>query len=365
MAASAPSSMAIPLSRPLIGDDEKRAVCAVLESGMLAEGERVAELEQAFAELTGVQHAVATSSGTAALHLALLAHGIGPGDEVITSPFTFIATANAILLAGARPVFVDIEPTTFNIDAALVPAAVTPRTRAILPVHLYGQPCDMDSLLEVARQHGLVMIEDAAQAAGASYHGKPTGSFGTGCFSLYATKNVTSAEGGMITTNNDEVDQRARMLRNHGMQRRYHHEMLGFNFRMSDVHAAIGVAQMGRLAEFNRRRQGNARFLTERLNSVVTPVAAGDREHVWHQYTLRIDSARDRDAAARQLNGAGIGTGVFYPMPMHRHEYMVRAAGQFSLPVAEQMAQEVLSIPVHPGLTDEQLETIAREVNRL
>lgn len=355
----------IPIAQPAIGPAEKEAVMAVLDSGMLAQGERTAELEGQFGQLCGTRHAIATSSGTTALHLALLANKIGPGDEVITTPFTFVATANSILFTGARPVFVDIDAESFNINPELVARAVTPRTKAILPVHLYGQPCEMDALQAIAAEHNLVIIEDAAQAVGACYKNRPAGSFGSGVFSLYATKNIMAGEGGMITTDDDEVAERARLLRNHGMRKRYHYEMLGYNFRTSDLHAALGLAQMARLEEFTRRRRENAAYLNERLTSVITPRVKRDREHVWHQYTVRLDGGRDRDAAVKRLYGAGVGTGVFYPIPLHRHAYMRKFAGDVSLPVAEQMAREVFSLPVHPQVSAADLERIVSEVNRL
>ena len=232
----------IPIARPLIGAEEEQAVIAVLRSGMLAQGPEVARLEAAFAALCGVRHAVAVSSGTAALHLALLAHTIGPGDEVITSPFSFIATANSVLMTGARPVFVDVDEHTFNIDARQIAAAITPRTRAIMPVHLYGQPADMEEIAALARAHNLVLIEDAAQAVGARYRGRPAGSFGTACFSLYATKNVMAGEGGVVTTDDDEVADQLRLLRSHGSRVRYYHEQLGYNYRLTDLQAAIALA---------------------------------------------------------------------------------------------------------------------------
>jgi dTDP-4-amino-4,6-dideoxygalactose transaminase len=226
---------------------------------MLAQGPKVAELEAGFVRVTGAKHAIATSSGTTGLHLALLAHGIGPGDEVITSSFTFIASVNTILFTGARPVFVDIDEPTFNLDPARLEAAITPRTKAVMPVHLYGQACDMDEICAIARKHGLAVIEDAAQAVGATYGGRGVGSFGTGVFSLYATKNVMSGEGGIITTDDDRVADQCRLLRSHGMRERYQYEMLGYNFRLNDVLAAIGVAQLDRMAEATRRRRANAR----------------------------------------------------------------------------------------------------------
>jgi dTDP-4-amino-4,6-dideoxygalactose transaminase len=355
----------IPISKPTIGEAEKQAVMEVLDSGMLAQGPRTAKFEERFAQVCGVRHAVATSSGTTALHIALLANGIGEGDEVITTPFTFIASANSILFTGAKPVFVDIDPDTFNIDPEQVAKAVTPHTRAIMPVHLYGYVCDMDALQAVSDRHGLKIIEDACQAVGATYRGKAAGSFGTGCFSLYATKNVMSGEGGMITTNDDAVAERCRMLRNHGMKRRYYHDMLGFNFRMTDLCAAIGLAQMDRLEDFTAKRRANATYLNSKIESVITPTVKDGYDHVWHQYTIRVDSGRDRDAAVKQLNDAGIGTGIFYPVPAHQQEYMREIVGDVQLPVAEKLAREVISLPVHPQLSQADLDTIATQVNRL
>jgi len=354
----------IPISKPFIGKEEKAAVAAVLESGMLAQGPRVAELEQRFAELCQTKHAVATSSGTTALNVALLAHGIGPGDEVITTPFTFIASINSILYVGARAVLVDIEEETFNIDPALIEAAVTPRTKAIMPVHLYGYPCDMDAILDIAGRYGLDIIEDAAQAVGAKYKSQPIGSFGTACFSLYATKNIMSGEGGMITTNDDTVAEQARMIRSHGMKRRYYHDMMGYNFRMSDLHAAIGVVQMDRLEEFSARRCANAAYLSANLNGVTVPTVREGYDHVWHQYTIRVSG--DRDAAVQRLKEAGIGTGVFYPVPAHKQIHLQELGyGEVSLPVAEKLSDEVISLPVHPLLSQADLEKIVYEVNQL
>ena len=355
----------IPISKPQISEAEKQAVLEVLDSGMLAQGKRVAQLEQQFAELCGTRYAIATSSGTTALYLALLVHDIGSGDEVITTPFTFIATANSVLFVGAKPVFVDIEEETFNIDPALIEAAITPRTRAIIPVHLYGYVCDMDAIMDIAQRHDLLVIEDAAQAVGATYRGKPAGSFGTGCFSLYATKNVTSGEGGMITTDDEWLAEQCRLLRNHGMRKRYHYEFLGYNLRMTDLHAAIGVAQMARWEAFTAKRRANAAYLSERITGVITPRVREGYEHVWHQYTVRVDGGIDRDAAMQQLREAGVGTGIFYPIPAHQHRYMRDIVGEVSLPVAEQLAREVISLPIHPGLTQADLDTIVRAVNEL
>lgn len=354
----------IPISKPFIGKEEKAAVLAVLESGYLVQGPRAAELEKRFAELCQTKHAIATSSGTTALHVALLAHEIGPGDEVITTPFTFIASVNAILYAGAKPVLVDVQEDTFNIDPELIEQAITPRTKAIVPVHLFGYPCDMDAIMDIAGRHGLIVIEDAAQAIGAKYKGRPVGGFGTACFSLYATKNVMAGEGGMITTNDDAAAERARMIRSHGMKRRYHHDMMGYNFRISDLHAAIALAQMDRLETFTARRRENAAYLSAHLQGVRVPVVEPGVDHVWHQYTVRYEG--DRDAAVKQLNEAGVGTGIFYPIPAHKQEHLQPLGyGELSLPVVERLSQQVISLPVHPQLSQEDLDTIVREVNRL
>ena len=236
-----------------------------------------------------------------------------------------------------------------------------------MPVHLYGLPCDMDALMDIAQRHGLVIIEDAAQAVGAEYKGRRAGSFGTGCFSLYATKNVMSGEGGMITTGDDAIAQRCRMLRSHGMARRYYHEMLGYNFRMTDLHAALGLAQIERLDELTAKRRANAAYLSAHIESVRTPQTPAGRRHVWHQYTIRIEGGSERrDSANRQLNAAGIGTGVFYPLPAHQQTHIMELGlNTAPLPVAERMAGEVISLPVHPQVSREDLDIIVHEVNRL
>lgn len=356
----------IAISKPYVGEAERQAVLEVLESGMLVQGPRTAKLEEKFAAICGTQYAVATSSGTTSLHVAMLAHGIEPGDEVITTPFTFLASVNAILYVGARPVFVDIDEDTFNINPQQIEAAITNKTKAILPVHLYGYPCDMDALMAIADKHGLIVIEDACQAVGANYKGKPVGSFGTGCFSLYATKNIMAIEGGMITTNDEDIARRSRMIRNHGMQRRYYHDMLGYNFRISDLHSAIGLAQVNRLEEFTAKRSANAAYLNQHIKSVKTPLVREGYKHVWHQYTIQVNGGRNRDAAIKQLNEAGVGTGVFYPIPAYRQEHLVAAGyGNLSLPVTERKVNEVISLPVHPQLSQADLETIVTEVNKL
>jgi dTDP-4-amino-4,6-dideoxygalactose transaminase len=355
----------IAIAQPIIGKAEKDAVLAVLESGHLVQGPYTEALEERFAALCNTKHAIATSNGTTALHVALLANDIGVGDEVITTPFTFIATVNSILMVGAIPVFVDIDEATFNMNPALIEQAITPKTKAIMPVHLYGQMCDMGAIADIARRHDLLIIEDAAQAVGAAYRGNPAGSYGTGTFSLYATKNVMSVEGGMIVTNDDTVAERSRLLRNHGMRKRYHHEIMGYNYRISDLHAAIGLCQIEQLSEFNHRRQLNAEYFNQRLESVITPTVRPECKHVWHQYTVRLNGGRDRDAAVKQLAEAGVGTGVFYPIPAHRHTYMRGKVGDVCLPVAEKMAAEVFSLPVHPQLSTGDLQRVVTAVNQL
>jgi perosamine synthetase len=351
------------IAKPLIGADEKQAVLEVLDSGIIAQGPRVRAFEGAFAQLCGTSHAIATSCGTTALHLAMLANKIGSGDEVITSSFTFIASANSALFVGARPVFVDIDPITFNLDPNQIEAVITPRTRAIMPVHLFGLCCDMDPIMALANRNNLLIIEDACQCHGAQYKGRPAGSFGTAAFSLYPTKNITSGEGGMITTNDDSIDESCRVTRNHGMRRRYFHDELGYNFRMSDIHAAIGLAQLKKLTFYNQKRQENAAFLNTHLKGVVTPSVSGDYQHVFNQYTIRVPDGR-RNALREVLKDHEIGSEVYYPVPVHKQSYYVNELEyKVSLPETEKAAAEVLSLPVHPGLTQADLETIILTVN--
>ena len=357
----------INIARPMIGEEEKAAVIAVLESGQLAQGGVVAEFERAFADYCGVRHAIATSNGTTALHVAVLAHDIGPGDEVITVPFTFIASANSVLYAGARPVFVDIEPDSFNMAMDQVEAAITPRTKAIMPVHLFGNMAEMSRLMEIAERHGLLVIEDAAQAHGAEEGGRRAGSWATGCFSFYPTKNITTGEGGIVTTNDDCVADRARLIRSHGMRVRYHHESLGFNFRMTNIHAAIGLAQMPKLEGFNARRIENAAYLSEHLPSdkVQVPTVRPGTRHVFHQYTVRVLPPLDRDDVRKQLADAGVGSEVYYPVPVHQQQFYTEQGYGGSFPESERAAREVLSLPIHPGLSRQDLDTIVDAVRDL
>ena len=352
----------IPISRPLIEDEEKAAVLAVLSSGQLAHGARVKEFEARFAEFAGAAHGVAMTSGTSSLHLALLAHGIGPGDEVITPAFSFVASADCALFVGARPVFADIEAGTFTLDPADIEPRITPRTRAILPVHLFGQTCDQEAIAAIARAHNLVVIQDACQAHGASFNGRRVGEFGTACFSFYATKNMTTGEGGMIITNDASVAERARMLREHGSRRRYVHEMLGYNLCMTEIQAAIGLAQLPKLAGWNAQRLANAAYLTRRLQGVpgvVPPSVRPGAQHVFHQYTIRV---QHRDQVLPLVIEQGVGAGVYYPSPIHRQPSYQQLGYNEHLTESETASREVMSLPVHPSLSPADLDRVAEAV---
>jgi perosamine synthetase len=353
-----PMQSFIPIARPMVGDDELEAVRAVLTSGNLAQGAVVAAFEEAFAEECGVRYAVAVTNGTLALHAALLAYGIGPGDEVITSPFTFIASANTIRATGATPVFADIEPEVFAIDPDAVRAAITPRTVAILPIHLFGHAAPMPALADIAQRHGLAIIEDACQAHGAAIDGVPVGGYGAGCFSFYPTKNVTSGEGGMVTTNDPAVADAVRLFRSHGMRRRYYHEAFGLNYRMTDLLAAIGLAQMTHLRAWNTIRNRHAQALTAGLEAsgLGLPTVRPGYTHVFHQYTVRVPE--DRDGFRERLKDEGIGSEVYYPVPVHQQEIYADSCQGAMFPEAERAAREVLSLPVHPSLTDAEMDRV-------
>ena len=353
----------IPAAKPIIGDDERAAVDAVLASGMLAQGTEVAAFEGEFSEqLVDGRHAVAVNSGTAGLHLGLLAAGIGPGDEVVVPSFTFAATANSVALTGATPVFADIDPVTFNLDPRSVEAVLTERTTGVMPVHLYGQPADMAAFEELTSRRGLKLFEDAAQAHGAHFGGRPVGSFGTfAMFSLYPTKNMTSGEGGIVTTGDDEVARRLRLLRNQGMEKQYENEIVGFNARMTNLHAAIGRVQLTKVLGWTEQRRANAAFFDANLRGVQTPVVAEGATHVYHQYTIRVPEDRDGFVAALR-DEYSIGSGVYYPIPNHRLPSFARTE---DLPETERAAREVVSIPVHPSLTPDDLDRIVAAVNAL
>jgi perosamine synthetase len=357
--------MPIPPARPVIGAAEIDAAVRVLRSGMVVQGPEVAGFEQEFGELVDGRHCVAVNSGTSALQLALLALGFGPGDEVIVPSFSFAATANAVRLVGATPVFADIEPGTFNLNPDAVAAAVTARTVAILPVHLYGLPAPMDRLLPIAQRHGLAVVEDAAQAHAAAIDGQPVGTFGdAGCFSFYPTKNMHSLEGGIITTADAGLARTLRLLRNQGMEQRYANEIVGANMRLTDVAAAIGRVQLSQLAERTATRRANAAYLSANLSGVETPAVPPGWEHVYHQYTIRVTG--DRDAFQAGLADRGVGSAVYYPTPIHRlRPYLTGdgRVGDWKLPETDRAAAEVLSLPVFPTLTAAELEQIVEAVN--
>ncbi len=352
----------IPIAKPLLGEEEKRAVLSVIDSGQLAQGKKVAEFETAFAKFIGAKHAIATSNGTTALHAALLAHNIGVGDEVITSPFSFIATANAITMTGAAPVFIDIDEHTFNLNPHLIEAAITPKTKGIMPVHLYGQAADMEKIQTIAKKHNLAVIEDACQAHGAEFQGKKVGSFGTGCFSFYPTKNMTTGEGGIITANDEQIAAKARKLITHGSTIRYYHEHLGYNYRMTDIAAAIGIEQLKKLPAYNQKRNQNAQDLTLFLQSIkglVLPQPNPD--HVFHQYTIRVtpEFGKTRQQLAEFLTKNNIGNAIFYPLPIHKQKAYSGYNNQ-TYPVTEKISAQVLSLPIHPQVTKEELQKIAK-----
>ena len=344
----------------VMGPDEIAAVTAVLESGRIVGGPEVAAFEQEFSAVVGGRTCVAVNSGTSALHLGLLACGIGPGDEVVVPSFTFAATANSVAMTGARPVFADIDPETFCLDPASAEKAVTERTKAIMPVHLYGQTAEWDAFEEVATRHGLLLLEDAAQAHASSYDGRPAGSLGhVAAFSFYATKNMTTGEGGMVVCADEDTARQVRLLRNQGMERRYENEIAGLNNRMTDIAGAIGRVQLRQLAGWNARRREIAARYSAGLEGVTVPVVRPGSEHVFHQYTLRVPH---RDAVLVALQTAGIGVDVYYPIPNH----LLPAYGtDDDLPETARAAEEVLSLPIHPRLTDDEVERVISTVNEV
>ncbi len=352
----------IPIARPDLGPDEIAAVTEVLTSGMIAQGKRVAELEARWAETCGVRHAIAVSNGTTALMSVFAGLGLGPGDEVITVAHTFAATANAILYTGATPVFVDIEPDTYLIDAGRIEAAITPRTRAIVPVHLFGLVADMDMIAAIAGRHGLAIVEDACQAHGATYRGRRAGAFGHGTFSLYATKNMTTAEGGLITTDDDQLADWLRLYRNQGMRTRYAFEMLGYNFRMTDISAAIGLVQLDKLERNTARRQAIAATYDAAFADlpVKLPMTPDGRTHVFHQYTVDVGPARD--AVLADLREAGVGADVYYPLPVHRQTYIMERGLHADLPVTDAAAARTIALPMFPGLTEAEQSQVIEAV---
>jgi perosamine synthetase len=361
----------IPISVVQLGAEEEELVLEVLRSGRLAQGPKVEQLEDDFASVHGVGHAIAVNNGTTALVASMQALDLGPGDEVITTPFSFVATLNAILESGATARFADIGE-DFCLDPGAAEAAVGERTKAIMPVHLYGLPADMPHFAELAEQNGLALVEDAAQAHGARVGAKAVGSFGVGCFSFYATKNIMCGEGGIITTNDAQVADRLRLLRNQGMRARYEYELAGHNYRMTDLQAAIAIPQLARLGAINDARRANAAHLSEQLKDVpglLVPSVPPGREHVFHQYTVRVvdGAAVDRDAFVDGLGKRGITTGIYYPKLMHDYECYGDNPQVIvdETPVAARIATEVVSLPVHPKLTESDLERIVTAVHEV
>ena len=360
---AADRQMNIPIARPQIGQEEEEAVLAVLRSGRLSQGPEVAAFEREFAGASGTRHAVACASGTSALQMSLLALGVGPGDDVLVPALSFAATANAVIACGARPVFCDVKEDDFAIDVEDAASRVTPATRVVIPVHLYGQAADMEAVCGLARRHGLMVVEDACQAHGATHKGQRVGSFGVGAFSTYATKNLTTGEGGVVTTSSDDIETRLRLLRNHGMPRRNVHTVFGLNLRMGEVQAAIGRVQLARLPANNAKRKENAAFFTAALQGIedlILPRELAGRDHVWHQYTVRIlgGDHKRRDRVLSALRSSGVGAEVYYPIPLHKQPAFRGA--RVSLPAAERLAGEVLSIPVHPSLCADERAAVSQ-----
>jgi dTDP-4-amino-4,6-dideoxygalactose transaminase len=352
----------VPIAAPEVSDAAKEAVMEVLDSGMIADGEHVRQFESEFAEYVGTEHAIATSSGTTALHAMFEAAGIGEGDAVVTTPFSFVSSANAIKHAGGETVFADVNPETFNLDPEAVRRVLERQDdiSAIMPVHLYGLPADMDAFRELAEEFDLQLFEDAAQAHGATYAGEKVGSIGdAGAFSFYPTKNMTTGEGGMITTDDDEIAERARKVINHGRSGAYEHEFVGYNYRMTNIQAVIGLDQLRRLPEWVETRRANAEELTQRFEdaaNVETPIVPAGRTHAFHQYTVR---AADRTELKSGLESGDVGYGVYYPTTIPDQPAYERNP---DIPVARRLAETVLSLPVHPQIGDEEIKAVVDAV---
>lgn len=357
----------IPAARPVIDESDIEAAVRVLRSGMVVQGPEVKAFEDEFSEYVGGRHCVAVNSGTSALQLSLMALGLGPGDEVIVPSFSFAATANAVRLVGATPVFADIDRDTFTLAPAAVEAAIGPRTAAVMPVHLYGLPADLPALCAIAERHGLALVEDAAQAHDAAIEDRRVGAWGSaGCFSFYPTKNMHSLEGGMISTGDAETARQLRLLRNQGMEQRYANEVVGANMRMTDVAAAIGRTQLMRLSGWTERRRANAKSFDAELRGVITPVVPPGYRHVYHQYTVRV--VERRDELQTGLAERGVGSAVYYPTPIHRLKPFLldgRPDPRWELPETERAAREVLSLPVFPTLTSDEVQRVIDAVNEL
>jgi len=365
----------IPIARPCIGDEEIEEVKKVLRSGMLAQGKKVEEFERSFAEYVGTKYAVAVSNGTAALHVALISMGIGPGDEVIVPSYTFYATVSSVILSGAKPVFVDVDLRTGTMDPRDLSSKITDRTKAIIPVHIHGHPADMDSIREAIGSREIYVLEDSAQAHGAMYKGKKVGSLGEAAvFSFYPTKNMTTGEGGIITTDDEYIYNRARAIRDQGQTSKYEHHYIGFNYRMTDINAAIGIVQLRKLEHFNKRRKEIASIYTEELSGIVdTPFIAEWAEPVWHLYPIRV---RHRDKAVQMLRERGILARPAYPKPLQKQPVMSKLGDKeynflyvlfrdthydnVNTPNAEVLTREILYLPIYHCMTDEEVEEVVK-----
>jgi dTDP-4-amino-4,6-dideoxygalactose transaminase len=354
----------ISIAKPLIGEEEKKAVSEVLDSGMIASGPKTKEFEEEFAKYVGTKYALATTSGTTALHLGLLSLGIKENDEVIIPSFSFIASVNSILFCNATPKFCDVDEKTFNIDVEKIEGLITKKTKAIMPVHLYGLSANMKEIQKIADDHDILIIGDAAQAHGTTLSGKMVGSFGNlECFSFYPTKNMTTGEGGMITTNDNELFEIANSIRNHGREKTkwgYEHGRIGYNYRMTDISAAIGLEQLKKLPNFLKKRRENAKFYDKNLENVETPYVLDDAEHAYHQYTIK---CKNRDKLLEELKKNEIGFGIYYPKPLHKYPHLEKF-GHNDLKVSERLVNEVVSLPVHPALTKEELEKVVDVINK-
>jgi dTDP-4-amino-4,6-dideoxygalactose transaminase len=351
----------IPAAKPLLGEEEAEAAAEVIKSGMLVQGKKVAEFEEKFGKFIGARHTMAVGNGTEAVHVALLAAGVKRGDEVITTAFSFLASSTSIVHCGAKPVFADIDPRTFNIDPDDVRKLVTKKTKAIMPVHLFGLSADVKELQRICDEHDIVMVEDACQSHGAQVNGKGVGTFGTSAaFSFYPTKNMTTGEGGAVTTMDDETAELVKLIRNQGQVSRYQCVMIGYNYRMTDIGAAIGLVQMKKLPRWTEARMKNAAYLDKELGKagVSIPFVPKGYKHVYHQYTIRV---KDRDNVQKKLADLGVGTGVYYPQGLHElgplRKYRTR-----KLPRVENACKEVLALPVHPALSAQDIRAVAKAV---
>jgi len=358
----------VSIAKPFLGKEEKAAVMEVLDSGMIASSAVVTAFEKEFSEYIGTKNGIACSSGTVALEVALRSLGIGKGDKVLTTAFSFIASANAIVYVGAVPVFTDISETTFNMTPEIIEEALDKHKdiKAVLVVHLFGQSCNMAAISEITRERGILLIEDCAQSHGAKWGGKLTGSFAdASCFSFYPTKNMTTSEGGMVLTDREDVGEKARLLINHGMKVRYYHDFIGYNYRMTNIAAAIGRCQLAKLDGFNELRRKNAEYYDSRLNpdTVIVPYAEEQAYHVYHQYTVKVKNVK-RDEMVKHLEKNGIGYGIFYPLSMPEQKCYAGFGFKTDYAITDRVKNMVISLPVHPQLTDADLEAVVSAVNR-